>query len=112
MALPAFSVPATSGEMVFVEADLDQPPAPIVRTQPPYPYKARHRGIEGEVTVKFLVQTDGTVTRVEIVSASPQGLFEDAVTDAVVKWRFEPGRIAGQPVAAWVVNTIVFDMDQ
>lgn len=104
--------PTTGGELIFSEAELDQAPVAVVRGEPPYPYKARQRRIEGEVTVKFLVAADGSVERVQIVASEPEGLFDDAVREAVARWRFEPGRIGGQPVAAWVVNTIVFDLDR
>ena len=104
--------PASGGELIFTEADLDQPPTAVMRAEPAYPYKARQRRIEGEVTVKFLVKADGSVGRVQIIESQPQGLFDAAVLDAVARWRFEPGRIADEPGAAWVVSTIVFDLDR
>lgn len=104
--------PISSGELIFMEADLDRPPTAVMRAEPPYPYKARQRRIEGEVTVKFLVKADGSVGRVQVIESQPKGLFDAAVLDAVARWRFEPGRIADEPVAAWVVSTIVFDLSQ
>jgi len=99
------------GEVVFSAADLDQPPRATVRTPPVYPYRARQRRIEGTVQVRFLVRRDGSVGEVLIEAADPPGLFEDAVREAVARWRFEPGRLAGEAVAAWVVMPITFDMD-
>ena len=46
----------------------------------------------------------------EILEAVPKGYFEDSVLRTVPGWRFEPGRIAGEPVASWVVTTIQFDL--
>ena len=100
-----------SGEFVFDSADLDQPPEAILRIPPIYPFKARQREIEGAVQVKLLIQADGTVGRVLLLTAEPPGLFEEAVQRAVPQWKFEPGRIDGRPVAAWVVTWIRFDLD-
>ena len=102
---------APLGDLVFSAADLDQPPRPTVRTPPIYPYRARQRRIEGTVQVRFLVRRDGTVGDIIIESADPPGVFEDSVREAVARWRFEPGRLAGEAVAAWVVMPITFDMD-
>ncbi len=102
---------APMGDLVFAAADLDQPPRATVRTPPIYPYRARQRRLEGTVQVRFLVRRDGTVGDVIIESADPPGIFEDSVREAVARWRFEPGRLAGEAVAAWVVMPITFDMD-
>jgi periplasmic protein TonB len=99
------------GEIVFAAADLDQPPRATVRTPPVYPYRARQRRIEGTLQVRFLVRRDGSVGEVVVESADPPGIFEDSVREAVARWRFEPGRLAGEAVAAWVVMPITFDMD-
>ena len=60
--------------------------------------------------VRFLVRRDGTVGEVIIESAEPAGVFEEAVREAVSRWRFEPGRLAGESVAAWVVQPLRFDL--
>lgn len=103
--------PPAAGPMVFEAGELDQAPRPVVRQAPVYPYKARQRRLEGTVQVRFLVQRDGTVGEVRILRAQPPGVFEDAVREAIARWRFEPGRLAGEPVAAWVDMPISFDLD-
>jgi protein TonB len=67
--------------------------------------------VEGSVRVKLLVRRDGTIGPVEILSADPPGVFEDAVRRAVRNWRFEPGQIAGEAVDTWVVTTVSFRME-
>lgn len=96
--------------LVFDGADLDTPPRALPRSAPPFPYRARQRNVSGSVTVKLRVEADGTVGSVEILEAVPKGYFEDSVLRTVPGWRFEPGRIAGEPVASWVVTTIQFDL--
>jgi len=99
------------GGLVFVGSDLDEPPRAVVRTAPPYPYRARQRRVSGTVRVKLLVHADGTISDVEILASEPDGYFEDTVRRTVPSWRFEPGHIAGEPVASWVVTTVRFDME-
>ncbi len=98
------------GEMIFDARDLDTPPRAVVAPQPAYPYKARQRRTEGVVQVRFLVRRDGTVGEIIIESADPPGVFDDVVREAVSRWRFEPGRLAGESVAAWVVQPLRFDL--
>ncbi len=96
------------GDFIFNGDDLDQPPRQMVRTNPVYPYRARQRGIEGEVKVKLLVRADGTVASVTILESQPKVLFDAAVKKAVPKWKFSPGRIDGKAVPSWVVTNVVF----
>lgn len=97
-------------EFVFEAYELDQPPQVIVKVPPVYPYKAREQGIEGIVQIKVLVNTDGTVGRLQILGARPEGYFEKAVKRAVPNWKFNPGRIEGSPVTAWVVTNVRFQL--
>lgn len=95
----------------FYEAgDLDQPPRPLVKMPPLYPYKAKRLEIEGFVKVKFLVDEEGTVSRVSVLESSPEGVFEDSVLQTLPSWKFSPGRIMGESVASWVVTTIRFEL--
>lgn len=86
--------------------------APMIASQlpPPYPYSARRRGIEGAVQVRFLVDEQGQVQHLEIMSARPSGVFEESVLRSVPRWRFRPGRKDGQAVATWVETTIKFEL--
>jgi protein TonB len=97
-------------ELVFEAYELDQPPQAIVRVPPVYPYKAREQGIEGVVQVKVLVLADGSVGQVLVLDARPKGLFEDAVRKAVPQWKFSAGKVEGEPVTAWVVTAVRFEL--
>lgn len=95
----------------FYEAgELDQPPRPLVKMPPVYPYKAKRLEIEGFVKIKFLVDEEGTVSRVSILDASPKGVFEESVLQTLPSWKFSPGRILGESVSSWVVTTIRFEL--
>ena len=98
-------------DFVFEAFELDEPPKPISRVKPVYPFGAQEQGIEGVVQVKLLVHKDGSVGNVVIMDARPKGIFEDSVRRAVPRWRFSPGTIEGKPVTAWVVTSLHFDLN-
>jgi protein TonB len=58
--------------------------------QPVYPPEAKRAGTAGQVVISFTVNTDGSVSDIDIVSARPRGVFERNVQSAVRRWRFEP----------------------
>jgi len=58
--------------------------------QPVYPPEAKRAGTAGQVVISFTVNTDGSVSDIDIVSARPRGVFERNVQSAVRRWKFEP----------------------
>lgn len=98
-------------EAIFESVDLDQAPVAMVQVPPEYPFKAREQNVEGYVAVKFLVRPDGSVGNVNILKAQPAGVFDDAVRRALVRWKFQPGRMGSEAVAAWVTTTLRFDLN-
>ncbi|MGE4551578.1 MAG: energy transducer TonB, partial [Desulfovibrionaceae bacterium] len=77
---------------------------------PDYPASARRRGLTGVVELRFLVEPDGAVSEVEVVSARPEGIFEQAAIQAVRRWRFRPGLVQGRPVRTWMRIPITFQL--
>lgn len=55
---------------------------------PEFPRAAHRRNLEGHVTVRYTVTEDGAVTGVEVVEATPAGVFESAVLRALEAWRY------------------------
>jgi protein TonB len=97
----AEALPEPNGEFddhVFELADVDRPPKPTLQVPPEYPYRARRRGVEGSVELRFTVTRDGRVTAIDVVRAQPQHLFEESAKQAVTRWRFEPAMRDGKPV--------------
>lgn len=64
---------------------------------PVYPVRAASRGTEGWVEVEFTVASDGSTRDAVVQDASPKGVFDDAVLNAVRQWRYEPRIVAGKP---------------
>ena len=57
---------------------------------PEYPRGAERRNLEGQVTVRYNVTPEGEVADVEVVEATPAGVFERAVLRALEQWRYAP----------------------
>jgi len=115
LAIPDLSSPSPRFDadgLVFEAGDLDSPPRIVTRLAPAYPYRARQRNQAGDVRVRFLVNPDGAITDVTILESTNPGWFEDAVLRTVPTWRVDPGVIEGEPVAAWMVTTVVFQLGQ
>lgn len=98
------------GMKVFNIADLDQQPVPRVRTPPQYPFEMRRAGVTGEVTVDFIVDTDGNVQNAYAIK-STQREFEAAAVQAVSKWKFKAGRKGGRYVNTHMQVPIVFTLN-
>lgn len=97
-------------DMVMTEDAVDVPPKPVARQSPPYPARARAKGVEGEVTLSLLVGANGTVLNVKVLDASPPGVFEDAAVSTVRSWRFQPALYRGQQVKVWARQVLRFDL--
>lgn len=84
---------------------------PIVKVAPIYPRRALSRGIEGHVIVEFTVTRAGTV-RDPVVVESTSSVFERAALAAVLKFKYKPRVVDGEPIeVAGVRNKITFVLE-
>jgi TonB family protein len=60
-----------------------------LRTAPKYPDLAQKAHLQGVVKVEAVVRPNGTVKSTRVIGGNP--VLVDAATDAVSKWKFEPG---------------------
>ncbi len=72
-----------------------------------YPVVARKQGVEGNVIVKIVVDTEGNPGS-PIILRSPSPLLEEAAVKAVMAQRFEPGKQRGRAVKVEVVIPVKF----
>jgi len=72
---------------------------PIQSVRPVYPPLALKMGMQGDVTLKITVDSEGNVSRAEIVGSSGAEFDQEALK-AVKQSRFEPAQKDGQNVAA------------
>jgi TonB family protein len=86
---PARPAPESAGGIVNLH----------VRNQvmPQLPQLAKALGIEsGHVVVVLHVNPQGTVERVELVSATPPQVYDQAMQDAFSQWTFDPPGVTGR----------------
>lgn len=85
---------------------------PIVKVQAVYPRRALQRGIEGYVVVGFTVTKQGTVRDPYVIEAEPENIFDQAAMDAVLKFKYKPRVVNGEPVEVeGVQNRLTFAID-
>lgn len=72
-----------------------------------YPDRARRAGIEGRVTVQFIVNENGQVEEPTVIRGIGGGADEEAVR-CVREAEFEPGRQRGNPVRVQYSLPVVF----
>jgi protein TonB len=99
----------------YMEAVVEERPEQIAGTciQPSYPEILRQAGIEGRVTVEFIIDTLGRAERpsLRVVNSAHQ-LFEGPARAAVLSCRFRPGRIQGRAVRVRVQQPINFQINR
>lgn len=96
---------------LFGIGDLDRPLVALTRMPPVYPLGAKRKGVEGWVSVRFIVNEKGSVEEITILDARPEGVFETSVKRCVAGWRFQPGTVEGEPVRVWAETTIRFELE-
>ena len=85
---------------------------PLQRIPPTYPRDAARNGITGWVQLEVMVNADGTVRSARVVQSNPRGLFEAAAVQAVLRWKFKPKVVNGQPVPQKGAQRIEFNLNQ
>jgi protein TonB len=90
--------------------NLDQKPVGRVQNPPQYPYEMSRAGISGEVVVEFIINANGDVVDTHVIRSSHRE-FEVPAMQAVLKWKFKPGRKSGKNVATRVSQLIEFNLE-
>ena len=83
------------------ELRLISSPAPV------YPVFAKEQHVFGAVALEATVDKQGAVTQVNALRGHPY--LGRAAKDAVLKWRYQPAMLNGQPIEAKVTITINFE---
>jgi periplasmic protein TonB len=79
---------------------------------PPYPRGLQTEGVEGAVTVRIQIGTDGRVKQVISLSFTEEDFWLATQKHALRKWRFKPATEDGVPVESWREITVRFRIDQ
>jgi protein TonB len=81
--------------------------ARLVKSVPPvYPAVARTQRIAGNVSIDAVVETDGNVSTMKVLSGP--AILHRAALDAVRQWHYEPAMLNGKPTASHLTVTVQF----
>jgi protein TonB len=78
------------------------------RVEPTYPTVAREARIQGEVVLTAVIDKDGNIENLQLVSGHP--MLVPAAIDAVKQWRYKPYLLNGQPVEVVTTITVNFEL--
>lgn len=93
--------PASDQDVVSVEA----------MVPPRYPAEAARQGITGKVNLVINVDAQGLPTDIQVESAEPAGVFDQAAVEAARNWQFKPKIEDGKPVASRIRVPVEFEAD-
>lgn len=102
-------IPPTPGG-VYDISKVSMQPMPKFQARPVYPPEMRRAGVGGEGTILFTVKSDGTVADAMITKAT-NIQFGEAALQSILKWRFKPAEVDGQPVNCRLMVPIVFSLN-
>ena len=83
-----------------------------VAIQPPYPREAVLRNIEGWAEVAFVITPSGTVKNPRVINSSHPGVFDAAVLQTILQWKFKPRFIKGVAVQRRATQIFEFKLSQ
>jgi len=99
------------GTMGQVDRNQEGDIVPLVRIQPQYPRDAAIAQIEGWVRIEFTIDETGSVRSPRVIDARPPRVFDREAIRAILRWKFKPRVVDGQPVARQATQTIEFTLD-
>src|SRR5262245_43164726 len=80
------------------------------QVKPRYPESARRQGVEGTVLLKMRITEHGRVADIQVERSAGHPDLDQSAMEAVQRWRFEPARRSGEPVAVWVLIPVEFKL--
>jgi TonB family protein len=84
-----------------------RPPSVITRVAPELSTSVRQFGLQGIVELEAAIDKQGFVKDVRVVSGDPR--LAAAAKQAVLKWRYRPATLNGQPVEMGLTVRVNFD---
>jgi RNA polymerase sigma factor (sigma-70 family) len=96
---------------VFDLKSVDRHPIPKSQARPVYPFEMKHAGVNGDVQIEFVVDTNGNVTGAHVLRSS-RSEFEAPALTAVQQWKFDPGEKDGKACNTRMQVPIRFTMNK
>lgn len=106
---PATAITSAVDLTYYSARDVDVHPRALHEVIPVYPADADRRRVSGKLRLQLKLQADGRVSDLEVLSASPPGVFDESALQAFRTARFAPAQKNGRPVRALVQIEVVYD---
>lgn len=101
--------PAAPAAPAAVGGDVKQ--AKLISSVPPvYPAMAKTQRVSGGVTIDALIDVNGRVTTMKVVSGP--ALLQEAAMDALKQWKYQPATLDGKAVPMHLNVTIQFRLQE
>jgi TonB family protein len=96
-------------DSILAESAVDEPASVLRQRAPRYPPTLQAAGLEGRVSVRFVIDGEGRVEpgSVRITSATHAG-FEESARETIIRTLFRPARARGRPVRQWAEQSVVY----
>ena len=75
-----------------------------------YPPTSRDDGEEGTVTLRFIVQPDGSISDIRIARSSGHRRLDTAAQKALRNTKFQPATCHGKPIAVRIHQSFRFEL--
>jgi protein TonB len=108
---PAAAITSAVDLTYYSVRELDVQPRALREIVPTYPGEADRQRLSGKVRLQLKLEADGRISDVEVVSATPPGVFDASAAEAFREARFAPAQKGGRPVRARVVIEVLYDWE-
>ena|SRR6266566_999050 len=80
----------------------------VKQVKPEYPKEAKQSGIEGKVSLRCLIRSDGSVGEIEVNEGKEP--FVQAAKTAVAQWKYKPMVLNGVAVQSETTVDVIFQI--
>lgn len=93
----------------YTDAQVDDPVQPLVCPEPKYPPALKSVGVQGSVTLRYVVGTNGRTEpgSVRVISSTNKA-FEEPAVETINKCTYKSAKIKGTPVRQLVEQNVRF----
>jgi protein TonB len=104
------SVGPSPTDVMVLQAGVVRPLALCNPAAPTMPEQARIMGITGAVVMRYVVETDGSVSRIQVRNSDAPPVLVEAVRTWLERCRFKPGIARGQDARIQIDQPFVFKL--
>ncbi|HQT30779.1 MAG TPA: energy transducer TonB [Thiobacillus sp.] len=108
---PAVAITSAVDLTYYSAREVDVHPRALGQVVPDYPAEADRRRVSGKLLLQLKLQADGRVSDLQVLRASPPGVFDESALQAFRRARFAPAQKNGRPVRALVQIEVVYDWE-